>query len=172
MEAGGEYHKMLTIQLVKEFPTDPSKYAARDRPYLPHIEKMIVETDTSNVKARERQYRAMAGGWSYTKVIEREKFKDPKSMARSKMQQHQPMLYVTYIQCCSFVHSDPTSLQHRQIMSPIGVLHSTLVAEMIAVWSFFITLGKENDSEVLNLYKRIESVDIHEKILPKKDLPS
>jgi len=172
MHLGHDYHEKLAIQLLKDFLADESKFLPRDRPYLPAMKSMARATDTSTLKALKKQYESINRNWTYGKVAGRDKFGDPKSLHRSEAQPLQPALNLSYVQCCAFVHSDPASLKHGQLLTKIGVAHTIVLAELIAVSSFLVALGKEQDQELLNVKKRIIAFDANEKILPKKDLPS
>jgi hypothetical protein len=46
-----------------------------------------------------------------------------------------------------------------------------VLAEIIALLSFFTALGREQDQDLIKIKKRIIALDVNEKILPKKDLP-
>jgi hypothetical protein len=72
---------------------------------------------------------------------------------------------------CAFVHSDPASTASALQMSPVSVTYTAIMAQIIGVLCFFIALGKEKDSDLINLKKRFIAFDVNEKILPKKDLP-
>lgn len=170
MEIGHEYYKNKTIELMKAVIPDETKLLARDRPYFPAMKSMSAEIDTSNLKELKKQYERINKNWSYGKVIERDKFGDPKSLTRSEAQPLQPMLNLAYMQSCSFVHSDPASLKHSKLLSPVTVAYTAVLAEVIAILCFFVAVGKERDQELVNIKKRIKAFDVNERILPKRNL--
>jgi hypothetical protein len=92
-------------------------------------------------------------------------------MKRSEAQPLQPMLNLAYMQSCAFVHCDPASIKHGQILTTVGLAHALVLAEIIALLSFFTALGREQDQDLIKIKKRIIALDVNEKILPKKDLP-
>jgi hypothetical protein len=100
-------------------------------------------------------------------VVEREKFKDPNSLKRSEAQPLQPALDLAYIQCCAFVHCDPASIRHQNLMSRVGVAHTLVLSEIIAVTCFFVALGKDRIAELVAIKKAIINFDVNEKVLPK-----
>jgi hypothetical protein len=172
MHIGHEYYYKSAIQQMKDFISDESKLLPRDRPYFAGMKSMANEIDTSNLVPLKRQYKQISNNWTYGKVIERDKFSDPASLNRSEVQPLQPMLDLTYMQCCAFVHCDPASIQHRQLLTPVSVVYSLVLTEMITIFCFFVALGKEKDQDLVNLKKRIMTFDINERILPKKDIPA
>jgi hypothetical protein len=171
MNVGHDYNKALVIQMMKDFGTDPSKFLPRELPYLPAIKLLLENTDTSNLKALKSQYDKMSGNWSYGKVIGREKLLDPIWQKRSEAQSLQLGLYLSYIQSCAFVHSDPASLKLEPLLTPVDVAYTTVTAEVAALFSFFVALGKDKDQDLLNITASLKAFNIHEKILPSKDLP-
>jgi hypothetical protein len=171
MYIGHDYYEKSAIQLMKDSVPDESKLLLRDRPYFPSMKFILGKVDTSNLETLKKQYKQISGNWTYGKVVERDKFGDPTSLSRSEAQPLQPVLNLTYMQCCAFVHCDPASIKHGQILTAVGVAHALVLAEVIALLSFFVALGKERDQDLVNIKKRIIAFDVNEKILPKKDLP-
>jgi len=159
------------IQQMKDYIPDESKLLPRDRPYFPAM-KSMGKADTSNLAALKKTYKQISNNWTYGKVIERDKFGDAKSSSRSEAQPLQPMLDLAYMQCCAFVHSDPASIKHAQLITAVGIAHTLVLTEIIAILCFYTALGKERDQDLVNIKKRIIAFDVNEKILPKKDLPS
>lgn len=172
MDIGHEYYEKKSIQLMKDSIPDESKLLPRDRPYFPAMKSMSGMIDTSNLKALKKQYDQLSKNWGYSRVVERDKFGDPKSLNRSEAQPLQPALNLAYMQSCAFVHSDPAVLKHTQILSPVTVAYTAVLAEIVAILCFFTALGKEKDQDLINLKKRIIAFDVNEKILPKNNLPS
>ena len=76
------------------------------------------------------------------------------------------------MQSCAYVHCDPTSIKHGQILTTVGLAHALVLTEIIAVMSFLTALGKEKDQDFVNIKMRFKALDVNEKILPKKDLPA
>lgn len=171
MNVGHDYYETMAIQKTKDFAPDASNYLPRDLPYLPHIKRLTENTDTSKLKALEKQYKLLAQNWSYSKIIGRKDLLDAVWQNRSEAQRLQPELYLRYIQLCAFVHSDPASLKFAPLLTPLSVTYIAVMAEMAALLCFFVALGKEKDQDLLNLKKSFIAFDVNEKILPKKDLP-
>jgi hypothetical protein len=157
--------------MMKDFIPDETNLLPRDRPYFPAMKSKLGEIDTSDLEALKKQYKQISSNWTYGKVIERDKFRDPISMKRSEAQPLQPMLNLAYMQSCAFVHCDPASIKHGQILTTVGLAHTLVLAEIIALLSFFTALGREQDQDLIKIKKRIIALDVNEKILPKKDLP-
>jgi len=172
MHVGHEYYEKSAIQLMKDSIPDESKLMPRDRPYFPAMKSVLGKVDTSNLEALKKQYKQISNNWTYGKVVERDKFRDPTSLNRSEAQPLQPVLDLAYMQSCAFVHCDPASIKHGQILTTIGLAHALVLAEIIAIMSFFTALGKEKDQDFVNLKKRFIALDVNEKILPKKNLPA
>jgi hypothetical protein len=171
-DAGHKYYETLAIQMTKDFAPDSSNCLPRNLPYLPHINRMIANTDTSNLQELKKQYKQMSDKWNYGEVIGRNKLSDPAWLNRSEAQRLQPELYLRYVNLCAFVHSDPASTASALQMSPVSLTYTAIMAQIIGVLCFFTALGKEKDSDLINLKKRFIAFDVNEKILPKKDLPS
>ena len=169
MDVGHKYYETMAIQMTKDLAPDASNSLPRDLPYLIAIKNLLQDTDTSNLKALKKQYKQMSANWSYGKVIGREKLADPVWRNRSEAQQIQASLDLSYIKFCAFVHSDPASL--KSSLTPIGLVYSAVMAEMVAILCFFTALGKEKDQDLLNLKKSFIAFDVNERILPKKNLP-
>jgi hypothetical protein len=172
MHVGHDYYVKSCIQLMKDSILDESKLLPRDRPYFPAMKSKLGTIDTSNLEALKKQYKQISNNWTYGKVIERDKFGDSISMNRSEAQPLQPVLNLAYMQSCAFVHCDPASIHHGQILTTIGLAHALVLAEIIAVMSFFTALGKEQDQDFVNIKKRFKALDVNEMILPKIDLPA
>jgi hypothetical protein len=172
MHVGHDYYEKSAIQLMKDSIPDESKLLPRDRPYFPAMKSMLEIIDTSNLDALKKQYKKISANWTYGKVVERDKFGDPTALSRSEAQPLQPVLDLVYTQCCSFVHCDPASIKHGQLLTPVGVAHTLVLTEVIAILSFFVALGKERDQDLVNVKKRIIAFDVNDKILSKKDLPA
>jgi hypothetical protein len=172
MKLGHDYYETLVIKLFKDYSADESTFQPRDRPYLPALKATFGKTDTSKLKVLKKQYEEMNRNWAYGKVVERDKFGDPKALSRSEAQPLQPMLNLVYTQCCAFVHSDPASLAHSQLLTRIDVAYNLVLAEVISIMCFSTALGKHRDQDLMNIKKRIMAFDVNEKILPKKTLPS
>ena len=170
MELGHEYYEKLAIKSYKD--TDESQYLARDRAYLPAMKRLLGKTDTSDLKALKKQLDPLNQRWTYGRVVERDKFGDPKSLNRSEAQRLQPALDLSYMQCCAFVHADPASLRHKQLLTKIGVTYTLVLAEIITVLCFFIALGKEGDQDLVNIKMAIIAFDVNDRILPKASLPA
>ncbi len=171
MHVSHEYYEKRVIQMGKNMIPNESKLLPRDRPYFAPLKKYLWKTDTSNLKKLKKQYDDINRKWNYGTVIERAKFGDPASLNRSEAQPLQPGLYLVYLQCCAFVHSDPASLKHQQLLTPVSVVHTIVLAEVISIFCFFVALGKEMDQDIINVKKRIIAFDVNEKVLPKKRLP-
>jgi len=172
MHVGHEYYVKSTIQLMKDFIPDESNLLHRDRPYFPVMKSHLGKIDTSDLEALKKRYKRISSDWTYGKVIERDKFGDPISIKRTEAQPLQPMLDLAYMQSCAFVHCDPASIRHSQILTTVGLAHALVLAEIIAITCFFVTLEKEKDQDIVNIKKRIIALDVNEKIFPKKDLPT
>jgi hypothetical protein len=171
MHVGHDYYVTMSIQMTKDFAPNASNSLPRNIPYLPHIKRLTDSIDTSKLKTLEKQYKLLGQNWSYSKVIGRKELLDPVWQNRSEAQRLQPELYVRYIQLCAFVHSDPASLKLAQLLTPLSVAYTAVMAEIVALLCFFVALGKEKDQDLFNLKKRFIAFDPNEKILPKKDLP-
>jgi hypothetical protein len=171
MEVGFDYYELLTIQWYKDIAADESKILRRDQPYLPQLKATLGKIDTSKLKTLKKQYDQLNGNWGYGRVVERDKFKHPIALGRSEAQPLQPGLNLIYIQCCAFVHSSPAVIHHKQVLSPVDVAYSAVLAEFLAVLCFFVALGKQSDKDLLHLKARIIAFDVNDRILPKKDLP-
>jgi len=171
MHKGHDYYEKLCVQASKDMITDESKLLPRDRPYFAAIKSFLWKIDTSDLKNIKNQYEEINRKWGYGKVIEKDKFGDPSSLNRSEAQPLQRGLHLAYLQSCAFVHSDPASLKHGQRITKVGLTHAIVLAEVIAILCFLTTLGKETDQDFLNIKKRIRAFDVHEKILPRKELP-
>jgi hypothetical protein len=172
MHLGYDYYVVRVIQSFKDLSSDESNFLPRDRAYLPALKATLGKKDTSTLKTLKKRCDQMSRKWAYGKVVEREKFRDPKALSRSEAQRFQPSLDLTYMQCCAFVHSDPASLNHGQLLTKIGVTYHIVLAELIAILSFFLALGKAEDQDLLSLKTRLMTFDINEKVLPKGTLPS
>ena len=172
MDIGHEYYEKCTIQLSKDNFPDESKLSPRDRPYFAPLKAHLWKVDTSNLKSLKKLYDDLSRKWSYGAVTERNKFGDPTSLNRTEAQPLQPVLNLTYMQCCAFVHCDPASLKHQQLLTPIGVAHTLVLAELISISCFFLTLGKELDGELIAIKKRFNAYDVNERVLPKSFLPT
>ena len=170
-DAGHKYYETLAIQMTKDFAPNSSNSLPRDLPYLPHIDRLIADTDTSNLRELKKQYKRMSDKWNYGEVIGKDKLSDPVWLNRSEAQRLQPELYLRYVNLCAFVHSDPASTALAPNMSPLSVTYVAVMAQIIGVLCFFTALGKEKDADLVNLKKSFIAFDVNEKILPKKDLP-
>jgi hypothetical protein len=171
MHVGHDFYVKSCIQLMKDSIPDESKLSSRDRPYFPAMKSQLGTIDTSDLEALKKQYKQISNNWTYGKVIEREKFGDLTSLNRSEAQPLQPFLYLAYMQSCAFVHCDPASIHHGQILTTVGLAHALVLAEIIALMSFLTALGKEQDQDFVNIKKRFMALDVNEMILPKKNLP-
>jgi hypothetical protein len=167
MDLGHEYYEMKVVALSKEMVGDPTKLLPRDRAYFPALKSLHATTDTSKLKGLKKAYDELSRKWSYSKVVERERFKDPNVLKRSEAQPIQPALDLTYVQCCAFVHCDPASIRHQNRLTRIGVTHTLVLSEIVAVMCFFVALGKGQDVELLALKRAIINFDVNERILPK-----
>jgi hypothetical protein len=172
MQLGHKSYEASVIKLYQDFSHDESKFQPRDRPYLPALKSAFGKVDTSKAKASEKRYRELSRNWTYGKVVERDKFGDSRASTRSEAQPLQPGLNLMYIQCCAFVHSDPASIAHVQLLSKIDVTFTLVLTELISVMCLFTPLGKEKDQDLLNIKRTIMAYDINERILPKASLPS
>jgi hypothetical protein len=172
VEIGHEYYETLVIKQYQDLSHDESKFEPRDRAYLPALKSTLGKVDTSKLKALEKRYKNLSRNWRYATIVERDKFGDPKALSRSEAQPLQPGLNLFYIQCCSFVHSDPASIAHTQLLSRVDVEYHLVLTELIAIMCFLTTLGKQADQDFVNLKRRIMAFDVKERILPKKNLPS
>ena len=166
-----EFYEKRVNEVSKEMIPDESKLLPRDRAYFAALKTHLWNTDTSNLKTLKKEYDEINRKWNYGAVTEREKFGDPASLRRSEAQPLQPGLHLAYLQCCAFVHSDPAALKHQHLLTPVGVAHTLVLAEVISVLCFFVALGKEKDLDLINVKKRIIAFDINERVLPKKSLP-
>ena len=169
--SGHEFYEKRVNEVSKEMIPDESKLLPRDRAYFAALKTHLWNTDTSNLKTLKKEYDEINRKWNYGAVTEREKFGDPASLRRSEAQPLQPGLHLAYLQCCAFVHSDPAALKHQHLLTPVGVAHTLVLAEVISVLCFFVALGKEKDLDLINVKKRIIAFDINERVLPKKSLP-
>ncbi len=171
MDKGHDYYEKQCIQLSKEMLSDESKLMPRDRPYLASLKSVLWKTDTTNLKKLKKQYEELNRKWSYGKVVDKDKFSDPASLKRSEAQPLQPGLHLAYLQSCAFVHSDPASIKHAQLVTKVGVTHTIVLAEVIAIACFFLALGKEKDPNLVEVKRRLIAFDINERVLPKEHLP-
>ena len=171
MKVGHEYYETLVIKQYQDISHDESKFEPCDRAYLPALKSTLGKVDTSKLKALGKRYKNLSRDWGYATVVERDKFGDPKALSRSEAQPLQPGLNLLYIQCCAFVHSDPASIAHTQLLSRVDLEYHLVLTELIAIMCFLTTLGKETDQEFVNLKLRIKTFDVKERILPKKTLP-
>lgn len=170
MEIGHVYSEKLVIQSFKDI--DQSQYLARDKAYVPAMKKLLGNVDTSDLKTLKKELDQLGKRWSYGKVVDRDRFGDPQSLKRSEAQRIQPALYLSYVQCCSFVHADPVSLRHKQFLTKIGVTFNLVLAELVAVLCFFVALEKETDQDLVNIKKAVIAFDVNDRILPKDNLPA
>jgi hypothetical protein len=170
-DAGHKYYETLAMQMTKDFAPNSSNSLPRNLPYLPHIIRMMADTDTSKLQELKKQYKRMSDKWNYGEVIGKDKLSDPVWLNRSEAQRLQPELYLRYVNLCAFVHSDPASTALALNMLPISVAYTSVMAQIIGVLCFFTALGKEKDTDLINLKKRFIAFDVNEKTLPKKDLP-
>jgi len=171
MDKSHDYYEKQCIQLSKEMLSDESKLLPRDRPYLAALKSVLWKTDTTDLKKLKKQYEELNRKWSYGKVVDKDKFSDPASLKRSEAQPLQPGLHLAYLQSCAFVHSDPASIRHAQLVTKVGVTHTIVLAEVIAVACFFLALGKEKDPNLVEVKRRLIAFDINERVLPKEHLP-
>lgn len=172
MKIGHQYYELLGIKMAKDFAPNSSNSQPRDLPYVPHIQKLFKNTDTSELAKLEKQYKELNREWGYTKIVGRDKFSDKMWMSRSEAQLLQPELYLRYTWLCAFVHCDPASIRLAPVLTPLSLAYTAVMAEIAAVQCFFVALGKENDQGLVNLKKRFIAFDVCEKILPKEHLPS
>jgi hypothetical protein len=167
MDLGHEYYEMKVVTMCKEMVGDPTKLQPRDRAYFPALKSLHATTDISKLKDVKKAYDELSRKWSYGKVVERERFNDSNVMKRSEAQSLQPALDLTYVQCCAFVHCDPVSIPHQNRLTRIGVAHTLVLSEIIAVMCFFEALDKGQDIELRALKQALINFDINERILPK-----
>lgn len=172
MKIGHEYYELLGIKMAREWAPNSSNSQPRDLPYVPHIQKLFKNTDTSKLTKLEKQYKELSREWGYTKIVGRDKFFDKTWMNRSEAQLLQPELYLRYTWLCAFVHCDPASIRLSPVLTPLSLAYTAVMAEIAAVLCFFIALGKENDQDLVNLKNRFIAFDVCEKILPKEHLRS
>lgn len=171
MKVGHEYYELMAIKMAKELSPNPGNTQPRDLPYVPHIQKLYKDTDTSKVSKLEKQYRELSRNWGYTRIVGKDKFLDKAWQSRSEAQPLQPELYLRYTWMCAFVHCDPTSIRLTPILTPLSISYTAVMAEVTALLCFFIALGKEQDSDFVALKKRFIAFDVCGKILPRELLP-
>jgi hypothetical protein len=53
----------------------------------------------------------------------------------------------------------------------VDVAYTTVTAEVVALFSFFVALGMDKDQDLLKITASLKVFNVHEKILPSKDLP-
>jgi hypothetical protein len=171
MNISHAFYEKTAIQMMKDSMSDESKALPRDRAYFPAMKSVLGIVDTSNLESLKKQYEKISKNWTYSNVIGRKKFKDQIFLNRSEAQPLQPALDLIYTQACAFVHCDPASIKHGQILSVPGLAHALVLSELIAVMCFFTALGKEKDQDFINIKIRFNAVDVNEMIFPKKNLP-
>jgi hypothetical protein len=171
MKIGHEYYELMGIKMAKVMSPNSGNSQPRDLPYVPHIQKLFKDTDTSKVSKLEKQYRELSRNWGYTKIVGKDKFFDKTWMSRSEAQQLQGELYLRYTWMCAFVHCDPTSIRLTPILTPLSVAYTAVMAEITALLCFFIALGKEQDPDFVAVKKQFIAFDVCGKILPREMLP-
>jgi hypothetical protein len=169
LTAGRDYYEVLTADWYKKFGSEVPALLSKDKRILEAIQAKIEKIDTSQLKNLRAKHQKLSSEWSYATVIGRDKMTDPNWQMRTGPQGIQPSLYLHYVQYCSFVHCDPTSLRFEGKLNVLAEGHCAVLAAFSALTSFMTALGKCADPKFQEIRKAMVafSVPLVQKTLRK-----
>ena len=170
MKLGRDYCVLRIAQTAKDFPVDAPGLSEEEQRQFQQIRSHFHRMDTTELPDVKDQYENLNREWSYGKVVGPRQFKDLNWQNRTPMQKMQPALHLQYLDCCAFVHADPTAHVLEKSITVLTVTYSTIACLVSALTSFFEAIGKSKDTELSGLVDALSRYPLNSKQLQARAL--